>query len=193
MNQFSVCLCAPLMNEALLYTAPLPLRTHLQVSKEPVMISDTQYVRHIWSKWGVLYKPTPAHSRHIYTYISFTETKHLGTKKVLGDTKMRSGPVFCFNWFPWETGRRWSTGTEVGIYTSDDVDSSQAIECAHQLSVSFFTLHSTFLLQGLQELFHRHGAGEGEGGGTADKTTQQNPPMQMTQNGSTLNKHKYTL
>lgn len=37
------------------------------------------------------------------------------------------------------------------------------------------------------------GRGRGEGGGTADKTTQQNPPMQMTQNGSTLNKHKYTL
>lgn len=83
----------------------------------------------------------------------------------------------------------------MGIYTSDDVDSSQAIECAHQLSVSFFTLHSTFLLQGLQELFHRHGAGEGEGEGEARqiKPLNKTPPMQMTQNGSTLNKHKYTL
>lgn len=61
--------------------------------------------------------------------------------------------------------------TEVGIYTSDDVDSSQPIECAHQLSVSFFTLHSTFLLQGLQELLHRHGAGEGR----HDIGTQQKP------------------
>lgn len=73
---------------------------------------------------------------------------------------MRSWLVFCLNGFPWENGSRGSTSTEVGIYTSDDVDSSQAIECAHQLSVGFFTLHSTFLLQGLQELLHRHGAGE---------------------------------
>lgn len=78
-------------------------------------------------------------------------------KKVSGD----HGLCFCLNWFPWETGSRGSASTKVGIYTSDDVNSSQTIECAHQLSVSFFTLHSTFLLQGLQELLHRHGAVEG--------------------------------
>lgn len=47
MNPFSVCLCAPLMNEALLYTSLLPLQTHLQVTKEAVVISDTQHVCHI--------------------------------------------------------------------------------------------------------------------------------------------------
>lgn len=50
--------------------------------------------------------------------------------------------------------------TEEAFYTSDDVNSCKAIEGAHQLSVGFFTLHSTFLLQGLEELLHRHGAGE---------------------------------
>lgn len=49
MNLFSACLCALLMNEALLYTTPLPLRTHLQEAQEPVIISDTEYVRHMWS------------------------------------------------------------------------------------------------------------------------------------------------
>lgn len=88
---------------------------------------------------------------------------------------MRSWLVFCLNWFPWETGSEGSTSAGVGIYTSDDVDSSQAIESAHQLSVSFLALHSTFLLQGLQELLHRHGAGGGGGGGGRDKSHSSKP------------------
>lgn len=60
---------------------------------------------------------------------------------------------------------------KVRTYTSDDVDSSQAVECAHQLSVGFFTLHSTFLLQRLEELLHRHGAV----GETCDKDALQKP------------------
>ena len=44
------------------------------------------------------------------------------------------------------------------LSTSDDVDACQAVEGAHQLSVNLFTLHSTFLLQGLEQLLHRHGA-----------------------------------
>lgn len=49
------------------------------------------------------------------------------------------------------------------LFTSDDVDPSQAVECAHQLSVGFFALHSTFLLQRLEELLHCHGAVCAEG------------------------------
>lgn len=47
MNLFSVCLCALLMNEALLYTSLLPLQSHLQVAKETLIIS--QHVRRMWS------------------------------------------------------------------------------------------------------------------------------------------------
>lgn len=47
MNLFLVCLCALLMNEALLYTSLLPLETHLQAAKETAIISDTQHVRHM--------------------------------------------------------------------------------------------------------------------------------------------------
>lgn len=43
MNLFSVGLCAPPMNEALLYTSLLPLQTLLQVANETLIISDTQY------------------------------------------------------------------------------------------------------------------------------------------------------
>lgn len=93
----------------------------------------------------------------------------------------------CRNKAAWDTKRRehgrgfvWSdshgkVGAEevqkVRTYTSDDVDSSQAVECAHQLSVGFFTLHSTFLLQRLEELLHRHGAV----GETCDKDALQKP------------------
>lgn len=41
MNPFSVGLCAPLMSEALLYTSPPPLKTHLQAEKKTVVISET--------------------------------------------------------------------------------------------------------------------------------------------------------
>lgn len=44
MNLFSVCLCALLMNGALLYTTLLPLQTHLKVAKEMMAISDTEHV-----------------------------------------------------------------------------------------------------------------------------------------------------
>lgn len=44
------------------------------------------------------------------------------------------------------------------LSTSDDVDACQAVEGAHQLSVNLFAFHSTFLLQGLEQLLHRHGA-----------------------------------
>lgn len=96
--------------------------------------------------------------------------------------KVLQSKVPMGNWEQREQNR-----IEVGFYTSDDVDSRQAIERAHQLSVSFFTLHSTFLLQGLQELLHRHGAEE------TRKSHLANPPTQMTQNGSALNKHNWKL
>lgn len=47
--------------------------------------------------------------------------------------------------------------------TSDDVDAGQAVQSAHQLAVRLLTLHPTLLLQGLQELLHRHGAGGQKG------------------------------
>lgn len=49
MNLFSVGLCAPLMSEALLYTSLLPLQTHLPAEKEMEVISDTEYVGHMWN------------------------------------------------------------------------------------------------------------------------------------------------
>lgn len=75
-------------------------------------------------------------------------TKQLVTENVDG---------FSWKGFPWESGGR-AKEQQVRTFTSDDVDSSQAVECAHQLSVGFFTLHSTFLLQRLEELLHGHGA-----------------------------------
>lgn len=49
MNPFSVGLCAPLMSEALLYTSPLPLQTHLPAEKEMEVISDAEYEVHMWN------------------------------------------------------------------------------------------------------------------------------------------------
>lgn len=42
--------------------------------------------------------------------------------------------------------------------TFNDMDTSQAIKSTHQLSVSFFTLRPTFLLQRCQQFLHGHGA-----------------------------------
>lgn len=152
-NLFSVGLCAPLMNEALLCTSLLPLQTRLQV-EQTSLVTCSESIR-----------TTQVHLDTSYISILYK------------NTEMSSWLMFCF---PWETGRRSGAGAEVGFSTSDDVDSSQTIESTNQLSVSFFTLHSTFLLQGLQELLHCHGAGE------RTRKPTQHPFKEITE--STLNK-----
>lgn len=106
----------------------------------------------------MLYKP-PQNTRPHSTYRLTETTKHLGTKSV-GRHKVEIIASVLFELIPMGKSEQRAHKYR-GFYTFDDVDSSQAIESAHQLSVSFFTLHSTFLLQGLKELLHRHGAGEG--------------------------------
>lgn len=66
MNLFSVGLCAPLMNEALLYTAPPPLQTHLQGGKAD---GDTQYMSVTCGGNEVCYTNHPSALQPHYTYL----------------------------------------------------------------------------------------------------------------------------
>lgn len=118
-NPFSIGLYAPLMSEALLYTSLLPLEIHLHEVKKETIISVTECVHHMAGdiQSNIVFLTPDIHKARLY-------------KNVWRATKMRSCPVFCLNWFPWESVSL-SVSAEVGIYTSDDVDSSQAVECTH--------------------------------------------------------------
>lgn len=116
--------------------------------------------------------PPYMQSHYTYRLTESYDNKTSLVQKSVGRHRDEIMAAVLFEQIPMGNSEQKHTSTEVGFYTSDDVDSCQAIESAHQLSVSFFTLHSTFLLQGLQELLHRHGAAEGGvRGHSTDKST----------------------
>lgn len=84
MNLFSVCLCAPLMNEALLYTSLLPLQTHLQAAKRERSSLVTLNMSVTCGVNEMCYTNFPITLRHIIhiALLRPQTTKHLVTKSV---------------------------------------------------------------------------------------------------------------
>lgn len=94
MNLFSVCLCALLMNGALLYTTLLPLQTHLKVAKEMMAISDTEHVTDTVNGACYINQAQYTQPHFIYNARNLLQ-QNISVQKVLGDTKMSSWLVFC--------------------------------------------------------------------------------------------------
>lgn len=150
MNQSSVVLCVPLKTSGLLCTFPLPHQTHLQVAiptTTPALVKATPLcvIQHFHASChttthSTSIKDAPYYREKHRSMMSQSPRSVSHGKETRRQNHWRgSEEEFCC--LPL---MMWMPARPLRAYTN--------------LSVSLFTFHSTFFLQGLEQLLHHHGA-----------------------------------